>query len=205
MTNVIAAMSLFAFVGAISPGPVNIMATSIGVQYGFIRALPHVTGATLAYTFMVWVIGLGLQAFLLRWPVILDLLGYLGGFFLLYIAYQMVLTQPRAVSQTNNVRHIPNAFTGAMAQLLNPKAWLVSISGVSLFVSGQTDPHLLLGYFVLISFLMCSIGISSWALLGQGLRRFFAIPARQRYFNWSMSVLLLLSVLTIWLSPHQLN
>ncbi|MDO6525053.1 LysE family translocator [Motilimonas sp. 1_MG-2023] len=204
MISAIVAMSLFALVGAISPGPVNIIATSIGAQHGFKQALPHITGATLAYTLIVWLVGLGVQVYLVRWPFVLEGMGYLGGLFLLYLAYQIAVATPVDTTAHHEPASIPTMMTGAMAQLLNPKAWLVSISGVSLFISGQADKALLLGYFVVISLLMCSVGISSWALLGQGLQKLLADPMRQRYFNWLMSALLVLSVLTIWSSTHTL-
>jgi threonine/homoserine/homoserine lactone efflux protein len=43
-------MSLFVLIGAITPGPVNIIATSSGVRFGFTRTLPHVLGAMISYT-----------------------------------------------------------------------------------------------------------------------------------------------------------
>jgi threonine/homoserine/homoserine lactone efflux protein len=50
-------MFLFALAGAISPGPVNLVAASLGASAGFCRALPHVAGASLSYAAIVWLMG----------------------------------------------------------------------------------------------------------------------------------------------------
>lgn len=61
---------LFALAGAISPGPVNLLATAVGSQAGFVRALPHVSGASLSYVLIVWLSGVGLQQLWLTWPAL---------------------------------------------------------------------------------------------------------------------------------------
>ena len=50
-------MFLFSLAGAISPGPVNLIAASIGARAGFLKALPHVTGASVSYSAIVWLMG----------------------------------------------------------------------------------------------------------------------------------------------------
>ena len=45
MITVLLSMSIFALIGAITPGPVNIIATSSGATFGFVRTLPHIPGA----------------------------------------------------------------------------------------------------------------------------------------------------------------
>ena len=70
MITVMLSMAIFALVGAISPGPVNIIATSSGACFGFRRTVPHVMGATFAYTLIVLLVGFGLNQSLMQFPQI---------------------------------------------------------------------------------------------------------------------------------------
>ena len=67
MLTAIIPMFIFALIGAISPGPVNIIATGSGASFGFRRTIPHVFGATIAYTLIVLLVGLGLKNWVIRY------------------------------------------------------------------------------------------------------------------------------------------
>lgn len=54
MVSLLSAMSLFAFVGAVSPGPVNVMATYAGAQFGWRKASVHVLGAPSPMFWSCW-------------------------------------------------------------------------------------------------------------------------------------------------------
>lgn len=197
--TVFISMFLFALIGAISPGPVNIIATSSGASFGFRSTLPHVFGATLAYTLIVFLVGIGLNRVLLSYPQITTTLQYLGAGFLLYMSYKI------ATTHTNNeLAHTasqpPSLIQGAMTQGLNPKAWLVSMSGVSLFVSANSPASFYLLIFCLISFLVCFIGIASWAVLGQIISNLLNNASHQRLFNIAMGLLLSSTVVNIFLN-----
>ena len=83
---------------------------------------------------------------------------------------------------------------GGLTQSLNPKAWLVALSGIGLFVLPQADARAALGLFCAVSLLACGLGVGCWALAGRLLARALAQPARQRWFNRAMGALLALSV-----------
>ena len=61
-------MSSFALAASISPGPVNIVALTTGLRHGFRASMGHVTGATVGFTALLLLSGLGLAELLLRWP-----------------------------------------------------------------------------------------------------------------------------------------
>jgi threonine/homoserine/homoserine lactone efflux protein len=58
--SVIFAMCLFSLSMSISPGPVNLITLSTGVNHGFKNAMPFVSGATLGFTLLLLMVGLGL-------------------------------------------------------------------------------------------------------------------------------------------------
>ncbi|MEH6471398.1 MAG: LysE family translocator [Halopseudomonas sp.] len=198
--TVLVSMFIFALVGAISPGPVNIIATGAGANFGFWRALPHVLGATIAYTLIVLLVGLGLNKVLQSYPQITTGLQYIGGTFLLYMAYKIATAKPLNDAVTTE-KIPPSLLQGALAQGLNPKAWLVSMSGVSLFVVANSPATLYLLAFCLISFVVCFIGVASWALMGHLIRRILASEQQQIWFNMVMGLLLSSTVVSIFM--HQ--
>ncbi len=196
--SVFVSMFIFALVGAISPGPVNIIATGAGASFGFRRAFPHVLGATVAYTLIVLLVGIGLGGLLEAYPQITTALQYPGAAFLLWMAWKIATAEP--LSDLQGVTRPPGMVAGALAQGLNPKAWLVSMSGVSLFVTANTPMMFYLLVFCLISFVVCLLGVGSWAAAGHLISRFLTGRRRQVGFNVVMGLLLSSTVVTIFSS-----
>ncbi len=199
MVTVFISMFIFALIGAISPGPVNIIATGAGANFGFRRALPHVIGATLAYTLIVFLVGIGLNKVLEAYPQITQVLQYLGGGFLLYMSYKIATSKPLNAELTSTQRP-PSLLEGALSQGLNPKAWLVSMSGVSLFVTANTPASFYLLVFCLISFTVCLLGVGTWAAIGHVIRNYLSNARQQVTFNIVMGLLLSSTVVTIFIN-----
>jgi len=84
-------LSLIAFTLATcgTPGPNNTLVTASGISFGFRRSMPGVVGINTGFPIMVILVGLGLGAFLERWPVVLDILRPIGAAYLLYLAYRI--------------------------------------------------------------------------------------------------------------------
>ncbi|APW44864.1 LysE family translocator [Rhodoferax saidenbachensis] len=192
-------MALFALAGAISPGPVNVIASSQGARHGFLRALPHVAGASLSYCAVVLLMGGGMQWLLQTWPALTTATQYAGALYLLYLAFKIA----RAPTQT---QYTPDAATpgthwqhgalqGALTQGLNPKAWLVALSGVSLFVPAGAEAGTTLWLFCAISGVVCFGSVACWAALGTLIRQWLQPIHHQRLFNRVMAGLLVLTVL----------
>jgi len=206
MFGIIISMTVFALIGAISPGPVNIISTSSGANFGFKRTLPHILGATTAYTLVVFLVGIGLNAVLKSYPQITISLQDIGGAFLLYMSYKIATNKPVSHGSSHSEKSKKNSdllstpplfIQGFLAQSLNPKAWLVSMSGVSLFVSANSPTSFYLFLFCLISFFCCLIGVSTWAVIGQLIGQFLSTKKRQRAFNIMMGLLLSSTVVFI--------
>lgn len=199
MLTIFISMLIFALIGAISPGPVNIIATSTAANFGFRKALPHVMGATLAYTFIVFLVGIGLNTVLEVYPQITEFLKYVGGAFLLYMSFKIATAKPADNGLIMNATP-PRLIEGALSQWLNPKAWLVSMSGISVFVTSHSSHSFLyLFVFCLISFAMCFIGIGTWAVLGELIRSYLSNAKYQVAFNRVMGLLLSCTVITLFI------
>ncbi len=199
MATVLISMFIFALIGAISPGPVNIIATGAGANFGFRRALPHVFGATIAYTLIVFLVGVGLNKILETYPQITSTLQYLGGGFLLYMSYKIATAKPLTGTLILENKP-PSLLEGALSQWLNPKAWLVSMSGITLFVSANSPASLYLLAFCVISFVVCFVGVGTWAAIGHVIRKYLSNERHQVIFNLVMGLLLSCTVITIFIN-----
>ncbi|MGF1695781.1 LysE family translocator [Vibrio lamellibrachiae] len=196
MNSLFFAMVVFAFVGAVTPGPVNLLATSTAVNSGMKEALKHVTGASIAYALVVFFSGSVLQSMAKLLPKLELVMQLVGSAFLLYLAYR-IYTAPTASIETQTSNGM-SWWVGALTQLLNPKAWLVAMSGVSLYVIGQDSPQQSLVLFTSVSLVVCFIGVGVWAVIGQLLAKKLENPVKQRQFNRVMAVMLGVSVSLIW-------
>lgn len=197
MTSIMFAMIAFAFVGAITPGPVNLLATTTALNHGSQAAIKHVTGAALSYALVVFISGSLMQTLLTVLPFLEGVMQIGGSVFLLYLGYR-IYTAPMS-SMGSTYSQSSGFLTGSLAQLLNPKAWMVAISGVSLYVVGQENEYQSLIIFTVISLVICWIGVGAWALIGKVLAKYLENPTQQRNFNRGVAMLLVVSIVMMWL------
>lgn len=197
MNNVVIAMATFAFVGAITPGPVNFIATSVAMNHGTHQAARHVVGASVAYALVVLCCGVLMQLLLEVLPKFEFIMQLTASVFLLYLAVK-IYGAPFSDTESTSAQQ-SGLVSGSVLQLLNPKAWLVAASGVSLYVSGQEHDHYMLGVFVAISLAACLLGVGAWALLGRTISKHFQTVNQRQRFNQLMAALLVASVTIMWI------
>jgi len=190
-------MVIFVFVGAVTPGPVNILAISIAVNYGLRHAVMHVVGASVAYAMVVFISGSIMHSLLYVFPKLEFMMQVFGSVFLLNLAYKIFYAP--IITMDSIHQSCSGFWMGLMIQVLNPKAWLVSMSGVSLFVVGQINERMALVVFTSVSLFICLIGVGVWVILGRTLTNILRNPTWQKRFNNMMSGLLGGCVLLIWL------
>ncbi|MCL6414063.1 LysE family translocator [Aestuariirhabdus sp. Z084] len=194
--SLLISMSLFSLSMSISPGPVNIITLSTGVNYGFRKALPFVSGATVGFTLLLLLIGLSVDLIASFSGRFLHLLSYAGCAFILYMGYG-IMTSSGAISAAHG--KLPTFLQGAGLQWLNPKAWAACLAGVSAFNLSQS--YELLAMFVMIYFVICYLSIGSWALLGDRLTGVVGKEKNIRLLNRVMGGALILVALQLLLMP----
>ncbi|HYD96037.1 MAG TPA: LysE family translocator [Noviherbaspirillum sp.] len=190
-------LSLFAFVSSITPGPNNIMLTSSGIRFGFRRSLPHMLGIVFGFGVMLALCAAGVGSLLLAMPGLHVAMKACGSAYLLYLAWQL---RNMSLGQGNDGQARPMSFGGAaLFQFVNPKAWVMALTGVSAFLPPVQPVWLAVALFCLV---FCAINlpcVSVWAGTGAALRRYLAQPEWQRLFCAVMVVLTLYSAVSIWL------
>lgn len=158
--SLLIAMSLFAFSMSVSPGPVNLVTFSTGMNYGFRPSLPFVAGAASGFTLLLVVVGLGLGEIIALNPVLMQVLAYSGSAFICYLGYRIATADPQLPVAPKSRPHF---FQGAILQWLNPKAWIGSLAGVSAF-EATLDNGLLV--FASLYLVICFFSVSVWAYAG---------------------------------------
>ncbi|RWU19261.1 lysine transporter LysE [Pseudomonas alkylphenolica] len=188
-------MAAFALAASISPGPVNIVALGSGARHGLRASLRHVTGATLGFSLLLVLVGLGLHELLRHWPGLTQVLHGGGVLFLLYMAWKLASDHGELTSSSTPAA--PSMLAGATLQWLNPKAWLACVAGIGAYVGeGETA---LLWQFTGIYFVICYLSIASWAWAGSVISQYLGNPRRVRWFNRTLAALLVASALYLLL------
>jgi threonine/homoserine/homoserine lactone efflux protein len=178
----------FAAVSSITPGPNNTMILASGLNYGFMRSLPHLFGITCGFTFMIFATGMGLHVVFEQVPMLQTILKYGGAIYLLWLAWKLAHAAPMSGEQAALSK--PMTFFGAAAfQWINPKAWVMALSALTTYLpQGFTviDAAMLAGIFGLIG-VFC---VGAWAMFGVAMRRVLQDARSVRIFNIVMALLL---------------
>ena len=191
--EMISALMLFAFVSSITPGPNNLMLMASGANFGVRRSVQHILGVTLGFMLMIFLVGMGLAQVFSTYPVTYNVLKVGCVVFLVYLAWRIATAAP---TSTDSEGGQPlNFIQAALFQWVNPKAWAMAISAISVYASthSMTEVLWVTAIFGVIN-LPC---ICSWTALGQQIHQYVASPSRLRWFNGIMAVALLLSLIMI--------
>jgi len=172
------AMATFALALSITPGPVNMISLTSGVNNGLWRTLPFVSGATVGFTLLLFVIGVGGDILLKNYPLAMQVMKVLGTGFIFYIGWMIFKSDGQLQQQETR---LPRFMEGAVLQWLNPKAWIACVSGVGAFVSGEGLGTIYV--FCAIYFVLCYAGLGFWALMGASAQTFLTTAKRLRLFN----------------------
>ncbi len=186
-------MISFSFAMSITPGPVNMMIITSGINNGFSKTFSFISGATIGFTLLLILIALGLKTFLDDYPLFLKYLGYIGSFFIIYMGYKIASAKPN-IKLENSMKKL-KFYEGFLLQWLNPKAWIACISGVAMYSSSKS----FLLIFIIIYFIVCYLSLSFWGLFGQKATVFLNTSKKLKIFNFIMGFILIVSTLILLL------
>ena len=189
-------IALFWFVTAYTPGPNNVVASYSGFNFGITKTIPHILGVTLGFTSLVLFLAIGLINIFKLFPIIQLVIKYLGTLFLLYLAYKIAFSSGSGeIKKENPVKFIETF----LFQYLNPKGVSVAIIVVSTYVELGANYISYATQVVVLALLFSSTSITLWTFIGKFLRKFATNEKFIKYFNYVMSVLLLLSIITFYI------
>ena len=181
------ALLAFALVASITPGPNNLMLLTSGANFGFLRTLPHMCGIAVGFASLLLAVGFGLGALLETWPALHLVLKLAGGLYLLFLAWR--IAGSRGLAQSPAVARPISLIQAAAFQWVNPKAWMMAVTAMVLY-SNPADPGLSV-LLVAFAFVLVNVpSVSVWAGFGTVMRRHLSSPQRLRWFNLTMGLLL---------------
>jgi threonine/homoserine/homoserine lactone efflux protein len=173
---------------SISPGPVNIIIVSSAATYGPRKTFSFVSGGTIGFTSLLLFIGLGFYKVIDLYPLILKYLAVAGSLFIVYMGYLIASSKPELAIEE---QRLPTFMQGFLLQWLNPKAWIASMAGVSLFSDSDNSQVFLT--FAVIYFFVCYLSLFAWSVLGDKVTIFLNSPLKLTIFNQLMGGFLILT------------
>ena len=192
----IVSIALFWFVAAYTPGPNNVVASYSGFNFGILKTVPHILGVTLGFTSLVLFLTIGLINVFKLFPIIQEIMKYLGTLFLIYLAYKIASSSVSDDTKKENPVKFIETF---LFQYLNPKGVTVAIIVVSTYLELGENYFNYATQIVTLAFLFSVTSITLWTFIGKFLRKFATNDKFIKSFNYVMSVLLLLSIITFYI------
>jgi len=186
------AVVLFAVSASVTPGPNNIMVMTSGLNFGVKRSLPLLLGICIGFTFMLLLVGFGIAQLFDLFPSLHFFIKCVGTLYLLYLAWLIANTSDNANIDS---RSIPLSFMkGVLFQWLNAKAWVVSTGAIATFTTVGPSFYSQNLTIALVFFIVSFPCVGIWLLFGSTLKRILKSDQNRRLFSYSMSGVLVLSV-----------
>ncbi len=186
MDSWIIGLVLFAFAASITPGPNNLMIMTSGANFGIMKSLPHWAGIHIGFLLMMFIGGMGAGALFMSHPVIELGFRLVCGAIILWLSWKIANAR-RADPGEGQLR--PLTFLQAAAfQWINPKAWIMALSAISIYAPGDSAGDIALVTLVFgLSGIPCT---AIWLFAGEAVQKLLHKDSHFRIFNVVMALLL---------------
>jgi len=196
----LAAFLTFGFASAGTPGPNNMMLAASGATFGLRRTVPHIAGIAIGFPAMIAAVGLGLGEVFRLFPVVQEVLKWVGSAYLLYLSWKIATAAGTSPEEAKaQARGKPLTFWQAAAfQWVNPKAWTMVMAMMSVY-AGRNSSYT--ADVILMSVMFVGVAVitaTAWAVVGVGAGRLLS-PARLVWFNRIMAALMAASLVMVWI------
>ncbi|MEH0715860.1 LysE family translocator [Vibrio campbellii] len=188
------AMSLFAFVTAITPGPNNLLLASSGAQFGIRKSWRHLIGIRIGMIGLILLcasgIGVALQTHQ-NWYLGIK---YVGLAYMFWLMIKLLCTN--SFSDKSSKKKPINVTQAMLFQLGNMKAWMASVA----LVTSYSLPSSYWLSVALITFVFTACGLLAnitWAWGGQKIRIYLNTALKQRLFNICLVAITFVSLLPV--------
>ena len=195
--ELIAAISAYNFVMYVTPGPNNSILTASGIKFGFFRSIPNIFGIPSGHGLQLALVCLGLGSLFTTFPILLDILRFIGAAYIIYLSYKMFgsLNFASTEDKSRPLRY----YEAILFQFINPKAWVICITAVSLFYPEKESLFVGTFFMVIMSTIINIPSISIWAFGGSVIRRYLSNHKLKKIIEWSLALLLLGTAVSVLL------
>ncbi|MFZ8767550.1 LysE family translocator [Vibrio harveyi] len=188
------AMSLFAFVTAITPGPNNLLLANSGAQFGVRKSWRHLIGIRIGVIGLILLCAYGAGVALQTHPSWYLAIKYIGLAYMFWLIIKLLCTNSFAGKATKS-KPI-NVTQATLFQLGNMKAWMASLA----LVTSYSLPSSYWLSVALITFVFTTFGLlanMTWVWVGQKIRVYLNTTLKQRMFNISLAAITFISLLPV--------
>ena len=185
------ALLVFTLVMTGTPGPNNTLLWASGLQYGFRRTVPLITGTVLGMAAMLVAVAAGVGAVVAAVPGVELALKVGGTAYLLHLAWRVAGAGAASRGAVGEPLSARQAFA---FQFINPKGWVYGLAAMSTFRPDGV-PFAAGAAIVVATTVVVVIPVTSvWAAAGTALHGF----AERRWVGVVLALLLAASVALIW-------
>lgn len=188
----------FLWVAAITPGPNNLLLTTSGANFGFMRSLGLMIGIMLGMQSILLLVAFGVGSLILVYPSLHLILKILGSLYLLWLAWKVATAAYEKLETEVAPPQPVRLYQGWLLQFLNPKAWLMALGAVASFSLAGDRYN---GSIAAIALGILAVNIVAgiiWLAFGTVIGRRLHSKKAWVIFNVSMGLLTAACVLLIW-------
>ena len=193
--ELIIAISAYNFVMYVTPGPNNSILTASSIKYGFVKTIPNIFGIPSGHGLQLALVCLGLGSLFTKFPILLDVLRYVGSAYILYLAYKMFGSIN--ISATEEKSRPLKYYEAILFQFVNPKAWVICITAVTLFYPEKENIIVGTIFMVFMSTIINIPSISIWALGGSIIRYYLKNNKLKKIIEFFLAILLIATALSV--------
>lgn len=193
--ELIIAVATYNFVMYVTPGPNNAILTASGIKFGFIRTLPNLFGIPTGHGLQLMLVCLGLGSLFIAFPILLEILRYVGATYLLYLSYKMFGSLNVNI-QEDKSRPL-TFFEAIIFQFVNPKAWIICSTAVSIFYPNDASIFLGTFFMVFMSTIVNLPSISIWAFGGSIIGKYLKNVKLKKFVEFLLALMLILTSIYI--------
>ena len=181
------------FIMFMTPGPNNAMLAISGIKFGFKRSMPHMIGIPIGHTVQIITVCLGLGTLFQKFPEIQFILKFVGCGYLFYLAFKM-FGSFNFKEQKDKGRPM-KIYEALLFQFLNPKAWVVALTVVTVFFPNEENFIKATLFVSLSAPLMCFFSVITWAGFGSSIRVFISNKKIKKFIEVLMALLLVVTAI----------
>jgi len=186
---------IFAFVTSITPGPNNYLLFSYGKKYGYKDSGKLMLGIAFGFVTMLYIAGYGMAGLMSQNATIGLILKIISSVWLFYLA--IVLSKLSAdISTESNVK--VGFYQGYFLQFVNPKAWIMAVSGATAFLPHLRNIHISVFVF---AFSFAIVGVPCmliWISFGDMISKLLKSEKANRNLGYALFLLMVVSIMMIW-------
>ena len=193
--ELIIAVATYNFVMYVTPGPNNAILTASGIKFGFIRTLPNLFGIPTGHGLQLMLVCLGLGSLFIAFPILLEILRYVGATYLLYLSYKIFGSLNVNIKEDKS-RPL-TFFEAIIFQFVNPKAWIICSTAVSIFYPNDASIFLGTFFMVFMSTIVNLPSISIWAFGGSIIGKYLKNVKLKKFIEFLLALMLILTSIYI--------